>query len=89
MGNDVMNMSDSLLLNTSVSSQALNASFTASQPRMCLEHSKFKQLICLECRVNVCETCALFGSHQQHKVSPPHEVFSKINVRMEMLMANF
>lgn len=56
---------------------------------MCLEHSKPKHLICIKCKVNVCETCALFGSHKGHPVQQKRELVQNIHKRMEMLMDNY
>jgi hypothetical protein len=37
----------------------------------------------------VCETCALFGSHQGHDVRQTSEVMNDIKLRMELLMENY
>jgi hypothetical protein len=57
--------------------------------QMCLEHGQEKALICVSCRKNVCEKCALFGSHIDHDVRQKKDIMDDIRIRMEMLMDSF
>jgi len=57
--------------------------------KVCLEHGKLRSLICIDCQQHVCETCALFGSHQGHDVRQTSEVMNDIKLRMELLMENY
>lgn len=56
---------------------------------MCLEHSKKRVLICVDCQKNVCDTCALFGAHRGHAVFQKQKLLAKIHDRMDQLMENF
>ena len=56
---------------------------------MCLEHGKIRSLTCIKCRQNVCDTCALFGSHKGHDVRQQQAIMEDIRIRMEMLMDSF
>ena len=57
--------------------------------KICLEHGKSRSLICINCQRNVCDTCALFGSHKGHDVRQKNELMSDIQIRMEMLMESY
>ena len=44
--------------------------------KMCLEHGKVRNLICIKCEAHVCDTCALFGAHKGHDVQQKNELMN-------------
>ena len=53
---------------------------------VCGDHGKPKELICIQCQVKCCDTCALFGNHKSHDVRQAFEVANEIKIRMEVIM---
>ena len=54
--------------------------------KACLEHGKPRSLICVTCKQNVCDTCALFGSHKSHDVREKSALMDAIATRTTQLM---
>jgi hypothetical protein len=53
---------------------------------MCLEHAKPRELICVNCKIKCCHTCALFGAHKSHDVREHADTINEIQDRMEVLL---
>ena len=65
----------------------------ATQPKdqekpedMCEEHSRKLEIICIQDRMRICSTCALFGQHKGHDVRMEQEVVNELTVRTELLI---
>ena len=52
----------------------------------CEEHNRKLEIICIQDRMRICSTCALFGSHKGHDVRMEHEVVGELAVRTELLI---
>ena len=53
---------------------------------MCEEHQRKLEIICIQDRMRICSTCALFGQHKGHDVRTEQEVVSELTVRTELLI---
>ena len=53
---------------------------------MCPEHNRKLEIICIQCRVRICSTCALFGAHKGHDVRMEQEVVNELTIRTELLI---
>ena len=53
---------------------------------MCPEHGRKLEIICIQCRVRICSTCALFGGHKGHDVRMEQEVVNELTIRTELLI---
>lgn len=53
---------------------------------MCNEHQRKLEIICIQDRVRICSTCALFGQHKGHDVRMEQEVVSELEIRTELLI---
>ena len=53
---------------------------------MCPEHGRKLEIICIQCRVRICSTCALFGAHKGHDVRMEQEVVNELTIRTELLI---
>ena len=60
-----------------------------SGKKLCLEHNRYRDLICIDCKQAICETCPLFGSHKGHTVYFMKEMMDMIQKRTEILMNTF
>ena len=63
-----------------------------SDPMMCPKHNRKVELICLEHKVRICTSCALFGDPGHHKgcpFRPDEDVMEEIVSRTELLMEIF
>ena len=65
------------------------ANNSGQQFKVCLEHGKLREMICIGCQAHVCESCAQIGSHQGHDVRQSMDVMNEIKLRMELLMENY
>lgn len=52
----------------------------------CEEHNRKLEIICIQDRMRICSTCALFGAHKGHDVRMEHEVVGELAVRTELLI---
>lgn len=52
----------------------------------CEEHKRKLEIICIQDRMRICSTCALFGAHKGHDVRMEHEVVGELAVRTELLI---
>ncbi len=61
---------------------------TVAEPAedQCEEHNRKLEIICIQDRMRICSTCALFGSHKGHDVRMEHEVVGELTVRTELLI---
>ena len=64
----------------------------SGDPMMCPQHNRKVELICLEHKVRICTSCALFGDPGSHKgcpFRPDDDVMEEIVSRTELLMEVF
>ena len=52
----------------------------------CDEHNRKLEIICIQDRMRICSTCALFGQHKGHDVRMEPEVVNELTIRTELLI---
>ena len=52
----------------------------------CMEHNRKLEIICIQDRMRICSTCALFGGHKGHDVRMEPEVVNELTIRTELLI---
>ena len=52
----------------------------------CEEHNRKLEIICIQDRMRICSTCALFGVHKGHDVRMENEVVNELTIRTELLI---
>ena len=53
---------------------------------MCPEHNRKVEIICIQDRMRICSTCALFGAHKGHDVREEQDVVTELTIRTELLI---
>lgn len=56
------------------------------EEEQCAEHQRKLEIICIQDRIRICSTCALFGQHKGHDVRMEHEVVNELTIRTELLI---
>ena len=59
---------------------------TGLSVELCEEHNRKVEIICIQDRMRICSTCALFGQHKGHDVREEQEVVTELTVRTELLI---
>lgn len=47
---------------------------TTNKKKKCFEHNKIKEFYCIDCEMEVCSICGLFGNHKNHKITTGGEL---------------
>ena len=63
-----MEQTESFIESVAVESQQEEASGAGLVEEMCEEHQRKLEIICIQDRMRICSTCALFGQHKGHEV---------------------
>ncbi|CAG9318308.1 unnamed protein product [Blepharisma stoltei] len=54
--------------------------------KLCINHKKILEYICIQDKVKVCASCALFGQHRGHEIKPLDDMVQEITMRAELLL---
>lgn len=57
--------------------------------RLCPEHHRPLEVVCIDHQTRICTNCALFGMHKNHNIKPEQEVLIEITNRAESLCSLF
>lgn len=58
---------------------------TNNTKRLCLEHQRPLEVVCIDHQTRICTNCALFGAHKNHNIKPEQDVLFEITNRAENL----
>ena len=61
----------------------------AASEDVCEEHSKKLEIICIQDKMRICSTCALFGFHKGHDVRMADDVIKELDLRTEYLISMY
>lgn len=57
--------------------------------KLCNEHKRPLEVICMDHRVKICTNCALFGSHKGHDIKNDEDFMKEISLKAEILIELF
>lgn len=64
-------------------SQQINAK------KICPEHQRKLEVVCIDHQTRICTKCALFGVHKNHNIKPEEDVLLELSNRAESLLNLF
>ncbi|KAL4487923.1 hypothetical protein ABPG72_022783 [Tetrahymena utriculariae] len=66
-----------------------NVHISSFDDKSCQDHFKKLDIVCVDCRIKICASCALFGKHKGHLVRSEEDVLKEISTRAEYLLQMF
>lgn len=54
--------------------------------RLCADHKKLLEYMCIQDKSKVCANCALFGQHRGHEIRPLDDLLQEITLKAECLL---
>ena len=52
----------------------------------CSIHRRPLEIVCLDHKVKICTTCALFGDHKNHKIRSEEDMIKEVSIKAEILI---
>jgi len=66
-----------------------NPYFMNNDEYYCLQHGRKREIVCLDDRVKICTSCALFGDHKNHNLKSEEDLFKELYIKSEILIEYF
>lgn len=60
-----------------------------ARSRLCADHQRKLEVVCIDHQTRICTNCALFGFHKNHNIKPEDDVLLEITTRAESLLNLF
>lgn len=69
-----------------INSSSHNSFQNQANNNMCLIHRRSLEIVCLDHRLKICTSCALFGEHKAHNLKSEEDIIKDISIKAEILM---